>query len=254
MLGVETRRGTWVTAIAAALALVLAVPEAARAEATPKDPELAAATRAYGVGEFPEAAKLLRPLAEKGTPAAQFLYGEILFFGLGVERNDTQAASWYAAAARAGNTEAQYRLGYLYATGQGVAYDAVAAERNWLAAANKGHRGAIVALGDFYHEGLYRKEDEVLARRWLNRASMTGDTEAMYKLGRRLMTPEKIATDYRRAYAWLYIAAYRGHREAKSYIEKHKRFFAPHEIRRGTIWGKAFIQKGTPVPAPPGES
>jgi hypothetical protein len=68
------------------------------------------------------------------------------------------------------------------------------------------------------------------------------------------MTPEKIATDFRRAYAWLYIAAYRGHTGAKGFIEKNKRFFAPHEVRRGEIWGKAFIQKGTPVPAPPGES
>ena len=254
MLGGETRRGTWLTAIVAALALVLAAPEAARAEAPPKDPELAAAKGAYDAAEYPEAAKLLRPLAEKGNPAAQFLLGEAFFFGLGVERNDTQAANWYAAAARAGNTEALYRLGYLYATGQGVAYDASAAERNLLAAANKGHRAAIVLLGDFYHEGLYRKENEVLARRWLNRAAMTGDIEAMYKLGRRLMTPETLATDFRRAYAWLYIAANRGHSAAKGFIEKNKRFFAAHEVKRGEIWGKAYIQKGTPVPAPPGES
>ena len=94
----------------------------------------------------------------------------------------------------------------------------------------------------------------MLARRWLNRAAMTGDIEAMYKLGRRLMTPETVATDFRRAYAWLYIAANRGHVSAKGFIDKNKRFFAPHEVRRGEAWGKAFIQKGTPVPAPPGES
>jgi TPR repeat protein len=83
---------------------------------------------------------------------------------------------------------------------------------------------------------------------------MTGDIEAMYKLARRLMTPEVVATDYRRAYAWFYIAAYRGHSGAKNFIEKNKRFFAAHEVKRGEIWGKAYIQKGTPVPAPPGES
>lgn len=235
---------------AAALTLLAAAP-AARAEA---DPEFAAAKRAYDASEFTEAAKLVRPLAEQGNPRAQFLMGQMLFFGLGLERDDARAAQWYGMAAQAGNTEAQYRLGYLHATGQGVGYSAAAAERFWIAAASKGHRGAIVALADFYHEGLYRKEDETLARRWLNRAAMTGDIESMYKLARRLMTPEKVATDFRRAYAWLFIAANRGHSAAKSFIEKNQRFFAPHEVRRGTAWGKAYIQTGTPVPAPPGES
>lgn len=241
---------TLLMSAAAALALLAAVP-AARAEA---DPEFAAAKRAYDASAFVEAAKLVRPLAEQGNPRAQFLLGQMLFFGLGMERDDARAAQSYAMAAQAGNTEAMYRLGYLYATGQGVGYSAAAAERFWIAAASKGHRGAIVALADFYHEGLYRKEDEVLARRWLNRAAMTGDIESMYKLARRLMTPEKVATDFRRAYAWLFIAANRGHAAAKSFMEKNQRFFAPHEVRRGTAWGKAFIQKGTPVPAPPGES
>ncbi len=247
---IETRTSARLLAAAAALALLLAAP-AARAEA---DPDFAAARRAYDASEFVDAARLVRPLAESGNPNAQFLMGQMLFFGLGMERDDAKAAQWYGMAAQAGNAEAQYRLGYLHATGQGVAYDVAAAERFWIAAASKRHRGAIVALADFYHEGLYRKEDETLARRWLNRAAMTGDIESMYKLGRRLMTPEKVATDFRRAYAWLYIAANRGHTAAKSFIEKNKRFFAPHEVRRGEAWGKAFIQKGTPVPAPPGES
>jgi len=256
MLGVETR-SLWRTgfvAVVMALVFAVAAPEAARGEAEPKDPSLAAAKRAYDASEYVEAARLIRPLAEQGNSGAQFLMGQLLFFGLGMERNDAQAVKWYGLAAQDGNAEAQYRLGYLYATGQGVAYNAATAERYWIAAAGKGHRGAIVALSDFYHEGLYRKEDEVLARRWLNRAAMTGDIEAMYKLGRRLMTPATVATDFRRAYAWLYIAANRGHVSAKSFIDKNKHFFAPHEVRRGEAWGKAFIQKGTPVPAAPGES
>ena len=246
----EMRMRSGLLAAAAALALLLAAP-AARAQG---DSGLAAAKHAYDASEFVEAARLVRPLAEQGNPGAQFLMGQMLFFGLGLERDDAKAAQWYGMAAQAGNAEALYRLGYLHATGQGVAYDPAAAERFWIAAASKRHRGAIVALADFYHEGLYRKEDETLARRWLNRAAMTGDIESMYKLGRRLMTPETVATDFRRAYAWLYIAANRGHTAARSFIEKNKRFFAPHEVRRGEIWGKAFIQKGTPVPAPPGES
>jgi TPR repeat protein len=248
------RRGAWGALRAASIlvAAVLAAAPPAWAEAE-KNPELAAARRAYDSAEYGDALRLLRPLADGGDATARYLVGQLYFFGLGVERNDLEAARWYGLAAAAGNAEAMYRLGYLHATGHGLAYDARAAERYWTAAAAKGHRGAVVALADFYHEGLYRQPDETLARRWLHRAALTGDTEAMYKLGRRLMTPEKLATDFRRAYAWLYIAAYRGHTGARNFIEKNQRFFAPHEVRRGIAWGKAFIQKGTPVPAPPGE-
>lgn len=237
----------------ACAALALGAAGLARAEAE-KNPELAAAKRAYDSSAYVEAVRLMRPLAEGGNHTAQFLMGEMYFFGLGVERNDARAAQYYEIAAKAGNAEAAYRLGYLAATAQGMAHNPAAAERWWLAAAGRGHRAAIVALSDFYHEGLYRKEDETLARRWLNRAAMTGDIEAMYKLARRLMTPERLATDHRRAYAWLYISAARGNPAAKSFIAKNERFFAGHEVRRGVAWGKAFLQKGTPVPAPPGES
>ena len=241
-------------ALAACACIVLAAAAtAARAEAE-RNPELAAAKRAYDAAEYIEAARLLRPLAERGDLTAQFLMGQLHFFGLGVERDDRQAAQFYMGPAQAGNPEAQYRMGYLHATGQGVGHDPVAAARYWTAAASKGHRGAVVALADLYHEGLYRKADETLARRWLNRAALLGDSESMYKLAQRLMTPETLATDFRRAYAWFYIAAARGHPSARNFIDKNKRFFAPHEVRRGEIWGKAFLQKGTPVPAPAGES
>lgn len=242
----------WKHAAAAVLACLVLAGTAPLAHA--QSGEIKAAQQAYDAAEYGEALRLIRPLAEGGNRTAQYLLGQMYFFGLGVERNDAQAAQWYAAPADGGNAEAQYRLGYLYATGQGVAYDPRTAERWWLEAAKQNHRGAVVALSDFYHEGLYRAEDETKARIWLNRAAAMGDTEAMYKLGQRLMKPEKLATDYRRAYAWLYIATYRGHPSAKNIIEKNKHFFAPHEVRRGEIWGKAFIQKGTPVPAPPGES
>lgn len=235
-----------------ALALVLALG-AAQAETARLPPEVEAAKQAYDAGDYANAVRQLAPLAEGGQATAQYLLGQAYFFGLGVERNDLLAARWYDAAAATGNAEALYRIGYLYATGQGLPYDSGQAERHWLAAAQNGHRGAIVALGDFYHEGLYRTESEVQARVWLNRAALTGDTEAMYKLGRRLMTAERLATDFRRAYAWLYIAAARGHESAKEFITKNKRFFAPHEVRRGEAWGKDFINKRVPVPAPPGE-
>jgi TPR repeat protein len=237
----------------AAIAVAFAVPGAVSAKPK-KDPELEAARQAYDASDFAEALRRLKPLAETGNLAAQFLMGEMYFFGLGVPHNDEMAIRWYTGPAKAGNGEAAYRLGYLAATGQGERYNPTVAAHWWLSAAGRGHRASIVALADFYYEGIYRKPNETLARRWLNRAAMTGDTEEMYKLAVRLMTPEILATDYRRAYAWLYIAAKMGHPAARNFITKNQRFFAPFEVRRGTIWGKAYLDKRTPVPAPPGES
>jgi len=246
----------WRAAAATVLACVVlgaAAPSGVVSVAWAQNSELAAARKAYDAADYAEAIRILRPLVEGGNADAQYLMAQLYFFGLGVEKNDLQAAQLYAVPAGRGNAEAQYRLGYMYATGHGVAYDPGTAERWWLEAAKRNHRAAIVALSDFYHEGLYRAEDELKARIWLNRAAATGDTEAMYKLGRRLMTPDKVATDFRRAYAWLYVAAYRGHPAAKNFIEKNKRFFAPHEVRRGEAWGKAYIQRGIAIPAPAGE-
>ncbi len=217
--------------------------------------EFKAAKAFYDNERFDEALRALRPLADGGDAKAAYLLGQIYFFGFGrTERNDGEAARWYRVAAEAQNLEAMYRLGYLYASGQGVPQSGELAAQLWTQAAGNGHRASTVALGDLYYEGIYTRADEKRARQWLHRAALTGDTESMYKLATNLFKSEIIPNDHRRAWAWFYIAAQRGHEGAKNFVARNQRFFAPHEIRRGEIWGRDYLQRRIPPPGAPGET
>src|SRR5687768_12220901 len=124
-------------AMRAAFAILCALVAASSASA---QDEAGAGKLAYREQRFDEAARLLKPLGDAGDVEAQYLLGQIYFFGLGrTERSDAEAARWYARPAESGNAEAMYRLGYLFASGQGVAQSGEQAAAWWLKAAAQGH-------------------------------------------------------------------------------------------------------------------
>jgi uncharacterized caspase-like protein/peptidoglycan hydrolase-like protein with peptidoglycan-binding domain len=64
-----------------------------------------------------------RTAAEAGYALAQRSVGDMYVQGLGVPRNDVQAASWYRRAAEQRDARSQYLLGIMYALGLGVTRD-----------------------------------------------------------------------------------------------------------------------------------
>lgn len=58
--------------------------------------------------------------ALRGDKAAQFQVGVMYERGIGVDKNETAAASWYEKSAIQGYGDAQYNLGIMYASGRGV--------------------------------------------------------------------------------------------------------------------------------------
>jgi hypothetical protein len=86
-------------------------------------------------GEYDKAIQELQPLADQGSPSAEYLLGEIYFGGHG--GNMQQALKWMTAAAEQGHTVAQARLGMIYAKGVGVPVNNVEAYR-WFALAAEG--------------------------------------------------------------------------------------------------------------------
>jgi hypothetical protein len=80
---------------------------------------------AYFKGDYAQAIRLLRPLAEQGHGDAQYHLGIMYQKGQGLHQDYTQAALWYRKAAEQGVTMAQARLSYLYVTGRGVPQDYV---------------------------------------------------------------------------------------------------------------------------------
>lgn len=82
-----------------------------------------AARRAFNERRYAEARHLWRALAADGDTEAQCNLARLYQDGLGVRRDDSQAARWYERAARRGNPVAQSELSVLYAYGRGVPVD-----------------------------------------------------------------------------------------------------------------------------------
>ena len=116
------------------LILAIAVPLAALAHGPkdlPDDPELLKQYRAgfaaYQQNDYATALEKWRPLAEKGSAAAQVFLGFMYAGGQGVAQDKAAAADWYSEAAERDNTLAQVRLAIMYRDGAGVPADRVKA-------------------------------------------------------------------------------------------------------------------------------
>jgi TPR repeat protein len=78
---------------------------------------------AYDRGEYTKAARLFRPLAEAGNPAAQFHLGLMHERGWGVQKDYAAALKWFRKATAQGYAGPQSNLGLLYERGRGVRRD-----------------------------------------------------------------------------------------------------------------------------------
>lgn len=98
---------------------------------------------AFQKGDYVEAAKQWRPLAEQGDATAQYNLGLLYLDGHGVPQSITEAANWFRRAAEQDYTLAQHNLGAMYGSGQGVKRDYVQAYK-WLnICAAKGNAGCV---------------------------------------------------------------------------------------------------------------
>jgi uncharacterized protein len=82
---------------------------------------------AYDRGDYTQAARLFRPLAEQGIASAQFNLGMMYAKGLGVPQDYQAALKWYRRAAEQGNASAQNNLGLMYERGRGARQDFILA-------------------------------------------------------------------------------------------------------------------------------
>lgn len=101
--------------IIAVLAVTLARPAAAQ--------DFDKGWAAYERHDYAAALQEWRPLAEQGSPAAQYRLGVMYGHGVLVEKNYKKARAWYEKAALQGDAQAAYELGVLYELGRGVWQD-----------------------------------------------------------------------------------------------------------------------------------
>lgn len=253
-------------ALAAALLLSLALPGPAADGARPVpavDPERFGARQpdqAYGAfqrGLYVTAYNLALPRAENGDPAAQTLVAEILARGLGVPRNDAEAAKWYGRAAEQGVPDAQFQYALLLLDGRFAKRDQKAAHALMQAAAEAGNRLAqfnfaqmlvaeergeagLVKAADYYERaakaGLAdaqyafaqilasgtggRPRDEAAARHWLLLAARQNYDTAQLDLGTWLVEGRAGVKDAKAGFNWLHRAAQSGNVAAQARTAK----------------------------------
>jgi TPR repeat protein len=111
-------------------------------------------------------------LALSGEAEGEFLYGLMLFRGLGVRKDEVRARGWFRKAARQGHLGAKAMIGFLHLYGRGVQTDPVRG-REWLIdAARGGHAPSQRILGYYYSDGYGVPRDEVAGAEWYEKSAM----------------------------------------------------------------------------------
>jgi TPR repeat protein len=260
---------------AAVAALVFAFSSAGSVAAGPvEDAAFAAAVAevladrkalaAYEKGDYAEALRLWRPLAEQGNSDAQSILGVMYEKGQGVLRDYATAVSWYLKAAAQGYSEAQSNLQAMLDKGF-AAYnqgDHAEALRLWRPLAEQGYLWAQAALGEMYAKdqdyataaSWYRKaaeqgnafaqnnlglmyahgkgvpQDYAAAMGWWRKAAAQGDADAQHDLGLMYARGEGVPQDYVTAHMWVNLAAARGHKDAAQNHDKIATRMTPAQI------------------------
>ena len=129
------------------------------------------ATKAYEEGDYEAAYSLFEPLAEQGSPEAQYNLVVMYRKGQGVPEDYSAAAKWCKKAAEQGYAPAQTSLGVMYIKGQGVLQDYAEAAK-WLGkAAEQEYAPAMYNLGIMYKNGQGVLQDNLFAHMWFNLAA-----------------------------------------------------------------------------------
>ena len=146
---------------------------------------------------------------------AQCYLGRLYAKGIGVAKDEAQAAYWFRLAADGGNAEAQRNLAFALLNGRGLPKDEVEGIRRLRLAADAADVPAQRQLGYHYASGIGLPQDEALAVRWFGLAARKDDVFAQYNLAFALANGRGIARDPLEAIRWYQLAADQGMPEAQ---------------------------------------
>jgi uncharacterized protein len=192
-------------------ATILAISFAAPVAADPFDDAFAA----YHRGDYENARRLWRPLADQGNALAQFTLGSLYYFGQGGPQDYAEAAKWLRKAADQGDSVAQTMLGIMYHAGRGVAQNYPAALNWFRKAADQGDANAQFNLGLMYKDGQGVPRNCAEAMNWFRKAADQGDANAQVNLGRMYYSGLGVPKNYAEALNWFRKAADQGDAEAQ---------------------------------------
>lgn len=176
---------------------------------------------AYFTGDYVNAFKKLKPLAEEGDAAAQCLIAHMYRGGVGVSQDFPQAFNWYQKSAEQNWPEAQDGLGMMYESGQGVPKDYVNAVMWFRRAAESGDHIAQYDLGRMYESGRGVSKDYARAVVWYRKAAETpaANADAQNALGGMYANGWGVDQNFSLAAYWFAKAAKQGYEDAIRNLE-----------------------------------
>lgn len=161
-----------------------------------------------------EAARLFAIAATRGSGLAGFALGRMRYFGIGIARDFEAAVPLLRRGARS-FPEAMELLARCHFHGRGVAEDRDAAMRLWRRAAKAGNLAASYCLGMSLHVGGKGRGQAAEAVRHLEAAAGGGIPGAMFLLGQRAMFGSGMPRDPDAALEWYRKSAAAGSRDAE---------------------------------------
>jgi len=126
------------------------------------------AARTYDAGNYADAAKQFRALAEQGNAVAQARLGVLYEQGRGVPQDFQEAYKWIRLSVAQGNADAQFTLGWMYELGEGVPQDIKEAINWYRLSAKQGNGFAQFSLGGMYAHGQGVPKNFVAGHMWTN--------------------------------------------------------------------------------------
>jgi TPR repeat protein len=149
-----------ILALSACLLAAMAFTVGVHAQAK-ENANFEAGIAAYQANDLPLAYKMFLAAAKEGHVDSQFNVALMYERGIGVGKDEKEAAVWYGKAASQGSAAAQFNLGVLYENGRGAKIDFVKANEWYRKASVQGDALAIGNLGMLYVRGQGVKENKV---------------------------------------------------------------------------------------------
>ncbi|HJU30537.1 MAG TPA: PDZ domain-containing protein, partial [Hyphomicrobiaceae bacterium] len=194
--------------------------------------------------------RTVRNLATDGNTGAMHRMGRLYAGGLGVPRDEAQAAGWYRKGADAGDAASEGALAVALLEGRGVAVDKQEGVRLLRSASAQGNPEAMGLLGRMLVEGRNVDKDAAEGSRLLTAASEADYSPAMVDLGRLLISGTSgVPTDPAKSAYWFRKAADMGNANGMaglgSLYQQGKG--VPADLAQAVMWYKRGADRGSAV-------
>jgi TPR repeat protein len=181
---------------------------------------------ALAAGDYAQARRWLRAVAQSGDAQAQMRLAVMLDQGLGGPVNPAGAALWYQRAAAQGVPEAAFAMGALRAEA-----GALEEAAQWFTQASaQGHPAATHNLAVATAQGAGVAQDQAAARALYLQAAQAGHAASMHNLALMLARGQGGETRFGLALAWALNADATGHPGAAGLIEALREVMAEDAI------------------------